>query len=236
MIIWSKNLKTEENIILDQIKKFKKSSIKATEKKNKFKRGDSSQAAKKARATKKRAVEKLAKAKKKLSILNSKFENSNLSKKFNKIRNKLLNIPGPKEAAFLKLGFRYTNKKGGSLDGKTSYDVLKSDHVMKVVAGQEIFNFVEIGDSTILNIAKEYQKMRRKEFNLTCRQRSFCHHEINDVENFNGSASRLESILYPDQIMLMSSHYRAHLVETLIANRELIARDSTTEFLNQRAL
>ena len=71
---------------------------------------------------------------------------------------------------------------------------------------------------------------------MTCRQRSFCHHEINHVENFNGSASRLESILYPDQIMLMSSHYRAHLVETLIASRELIARDSTTKFLNQRAL
>ena len=46
----------------------------------------------------------------------------------------------------------------------------------------------------------------------------------------------LESILYPDQIMLMSSHYRFHLVESLIKNRELIARDSTTEFLNQRAL
>ena len=106
---------------------------------------------------------------------------------------------------------------------------------MKIVAGPEIINFLEIGDSMILS-AKEYQKMRQKEFNLTCRQRSFCHHEINDVENFNGSASRLESILYPDQIMLMSSHYRAHLVETLIANRELIARDSTTEFLNQRAL
>ena len=75
----SQNLKTEANIILNQIKKFKTSSLEATEKKNQFKRGDSSQAAKKARASKKRAVEKLAKSKKKLSILNSKFENSNLS-------------------------------------------------------------------------------------------------------------------------------------------------------------
>ena len=86
---------------------------------------------------------------------------------------------------------------------------------MKIVAGQEIFTFVDIGDCTILSIAEEYQKMGQKEFNLTCRQRSFCHHEINDVENLNGSASRLESILYLAQIMLMSSHYRAHLVETL---------------------
>ena len=82
------SFKTDEIIILNQIKKFEKSSLKAKEKKNKFKRGDSSQAAKKARATKKRAVEKLAKAKKKLSILNSKIENSYLSKKSNKIRYK----------------------------------------------------------------------------------------------------------------------------------------------------
>ena len=164
------------------------------------------------------------------------MKNSYLSKTFNKIRNKLLNIPGQKEAAFIKLGFKYTNKKEGSLDGKTSHDVLKSDHLMKIVAGQDIFKFVETGDSTILSIAEEYQKMRQKEFNLTCPKRSFSHHEINDVEFFFGLASRLESILYPDQIMLMSLHYRAHLAEILIANRELIARDSTTEFLNQRAL
>ena len=147
-----------------------------------------------------------------------------------------MNIPGPKEEAFLKLGFKYTNKKGGSLDGRTSHDVLKSKHLMKIVASPKTFNRVEIGDSMVLSIAKEYQKMRQKEFNITSRQRSFCHHEIAAVENFNGSTSRLESVLYSDQIVLMSSHYRTHLVETLIANRELIARDSTTEFLNQRAL
>ena len=78
--------------------------------------------------------------------------------------------------------------------------------------------------------------MRKNEFNLTCYQRSFCHHEINDVEIYEGSARRLEPILYPDDIMLMSSHYRDHVVERLIAKRVLIVRDSTTEFLNQRAI
>ena len=43
-------------------------------------------------------------------------------------------------------------------------------------------------------------------------------------------------MLYPDQIMLMSSHYRDHVVEGLKARRELIVRDSTTEFLNQCAM
>ena len=107
---------------------------------------------------------------------------------------------------------------------------------MKVVTAPETFNSVKIGDSTVLKLAQEYQRMRKNEFNLTCYQRSFCHHEINDVEIYNGSASRLEPTLYPDQIMLMSSHYRDHVVERLIAKRELIVRDSTSEFLNQRAM
>ena len=107
---------------------------------------------------------------------------------------------------------------------------------MKVVAAPEIFNFVKIGDSTVWELAEEYQRKRKNEFNLTCYQRSFCYHEINNVVIYNGSASRLEPILYPDQIMLMSSHYRDHLVEKLIAKRELIVRDSTTEFLNLRAI
>ena len=50
---------------------------------------------------------------------------------------------------------------------------------MKVVAAPEIFNSVKIGDSTVLKLAEEYQRMRKNVFNLTCYQRSFCHHEIN---------------------------------------------------------
>ena len=87
---------------------------------------------------------------------------------------------------------------------------------MNIGAGQEI------GDSKILGIAREYLKMRQNEFNLTSRQRSFCHHEIAAVENINGSTSRIESVLSSDQIVLMSFHYRTHLVNTIIANRELI--------------
>ena len=59
---------------------------------------------------------------------------------------------------------------------------------------------------------------------------------MEDVENFDGFASRLESVLYSDEIVLMSSRYRTHLVETLIANREIVTRDSATEFLNDKAL
>ena len=78
---------------------------------------------------------------------------------------------------------------------------------MKVVVATENFNFVKIGDSTILKLAEEYQQTRKNLYNLTCCQISFCHHEINLVEIYHGSASRLELMLYPDQIMLMSFHY-----------------------------
>ena len=74
------------------------------------------------------------------------------------------------------------------------------------------------------------------ELNLTCHQRSFCHHEIDQIEVLNGAASRLEPQVYSDQVMLMSSHFRDHLIENLKRKKEPIARDSLTEYMNQKAL
>ena len=87
----------------------------------------------------------------------------------------------------------------------------------------------------LLNLANEFSLLRYKELSLTCYQRSFCHHEISKIEVYNGAASRLESKVYSDQIMLMSSHFRNHLIESLKRKKELIARDSLTEFMNQSA-
>ena len=88
----------------------------------------------------------------------------------------------------------------------------------------------------MLKLATEYSRLRYKELSLTCNQRSFCNHEIGIIEVFNGAASRLEPQVYSDQIMLMSTHFREHLVESLIRKKELIERDSLTEYMNQRAL
>ena len=52
--------------------------------------------------------------KEKINNFQIKYQNSTVSKKFNGIRNKLLNISGPKETAVLKHRFKYTNIKGGS--------------------------------------------------------------------------------------------------------------------------
>ena len=173
--------------------------------------------------------------------LQSKFENAAYSKKNKELRQNLLKIPGPRETKFLKLGVKESMEKGGSLGGRDSNKVLKSNKIMKVIFEREIYKndkgeFIIVGDSAILKMAQEYLMLRKTELSLTCHQRSFCDHEISKIEICNSSASRLEAPLYSDQIMLMSTHFREHLIETLIKNKELIARDLTTEFLNQRQM
>ena len=68
--------KIEETVIVRHIEKIEKTKSKVIEKINKFMKGNRSQAAKKSRATKRKALEKLAKAKKKIVALKSKFQNS----------------------------------------------------------------------------------------------------------------------------------------------------------------
>ena len=107
---------------------------------------------------------------------------------------------------------------------------------MEVIFERRSYGKVTVGDPVLLNLATEHSRLRYKELNLTCNQRSFCNHEIGKIEVVNGAASPLEPQVYSDQIMLMSTHYREHLVESLIRKKELIAKDSLTEYMNQRAL
>ena len=207
----------------------------------KFPKGDRSEAGKRARKKRSRQNQKLKLLKRQRGALQSKFENAATSKKMKKVSQNLLKIPGPRETKFLKLGVKQSMEKGGSLGGRESNKVLKSNTIMKVIFEQKFYKnpegkFIIVGNSTILKMAQEYLRLRKTELSLTCHQRSFCDHEISKIKICNASASRLEAPLYSDQIMLMSTHFREHLIETLIKNKELIARDSTTEFLNQRQM
>jgi len=79
-----------------------------------------------------------------------------------------------------------------------------------------------VGHKRIHTLATEDIRLRNQEFKLTCRQRSFCHHEINKIDILNGSASRLEIQLYADQVELQSTHLRDHLIDSLKVKKELI--------------
>ena len=112
----------------------------------------------------------------------------------------LLDIPGPRESAFLNLGKKSSKKKGCSLKGRDTYKLLESEKLVDVTFGVEVIGQVQVGDKTVHKLAKEYLKLRYKELNLTCYQRSFCHHENEKIEVFNGAAGRLEAQIYSDQI------------------------------------
>ena len=104
--------------------------------------------------------------------------------------------------------------------------MVQAKKLVDVIFGVEVMGQVQVGDKTVHKLAKEYLKLRYKELNLTCYQRSFCHHEIDKIEVFNGAAGRLEAQVYSDQIMLMSTHFRDHVIESLKLNKELVSRDS----------
>ena len=178
-----------------------------------MKSGARSEIGKQARLRRDKKKKTLAAAKTKLKNIESKFENSKETKKFKKARSVLLDIPGPKESAFLKLGIKSSKKKGSSLEGRDTYELFKSKKLVDVIFGVEVMGQVQVGNKTVHKLAKEYLKLRYKELNLTCYQRSFCHHEIDKIEVFNGAAGRLEAQVYSDQIMLMSTHYRDHVIE-----------------------
>ena len=78
---------------------------------------------------------------------------------------------------------------------------------------------ITVGDSAVLNLANEYIRLRRNELQLTCYQRAFCHHEIQLAGLLSGSASRVEPVLYSDQVQLLSTHFRDHVIEGLVKNR-----------------
>ena len=73
------------------------------------------------------------------------------------------------------------------------------------------------------------------ELNLTCQQRSFCHQDIGKIEVLNGAVSQLEFQVYSNQVLLISSQFRDQLTENL-ERKKPIARDSLTEYINQKAL
>ena len=197
----------------EKIEKLKKAFEKSKEKVKKMKSGARSEIGKQARLRRDKKKKTLAAAKSKLKNIESKFENSKETKKFKKARSVLLDIPGPKESAFLKLGIKSSKKKGSSLEGRDTYELFKSKKLVDVIFGVEVMGQVQVGNKTVHKLAKEYLKLRYKDLNLTCYQRSFCHHEIDKIEVFDGAAGRLEAQVYSDQIMLMSTHYRDHVIE-----------------------
>ena len=216
--------------------KFKQIIQKVKENINKGKLGKMSESVRRAKKQRTKQGKRLTEAKRKLIKEVLRFQTSVPVKKFKKARSVLMEIPGPMETKLAELGFVSSKKKGCSLEGRETYNLLKSKKIMKVIFESKTFNGIKFGDIALVKLAEEYSRLRYKQLDLTCRQRSLCHQEIDNIEIFNGAASRLIPCVYSDQIMLMPSLFRDHIIESLRRKKELIARDSLTEYMNQRAL
>ena len=126
-------LQTATSELRAKIEKLEQSIEKANEKLKKKKAGKVTETAKKAKKQRIKTRKKLTEAKRKLNKEYLKHENSRIVKKFKRARTELLKIAGPKETEFMQLGVVSSKKKGGSLEGRETYNLLKSQKVMKLI-------------------------------------------------------------------------------------------------------
>ena len=83
------------------------------------------------------------------------FQTSVPFKKFKKARSVLLEIPGPIGTKFAELGFVSSKKKGCSLEGRETYNLLKSKKIMKVIFESKTFSGIKFGDIALVKLAEE---------------------------------------------------------------------------------
>ena len=121
--------------------------------------------------------------------------------------------------------------------GSDCYKILKhAKSIAEVLLKPQQVSGIELGSEAVLHLFLEWVKLRRAEFSLTCKIRSLCVHERARVENLQVTALRIQSSLFAEEIPYMSSHYRTHVLERLKTRGDILARDSTSELLNQENL
>ena len=79
-------------------------------------------------------------------------------------------------------------------------------------------------------------KLKNEENLLTSQQQAFCIHLRERIRNLIGATGRLSASFFSTDVKLLSDHIKTHWFHDLETNWEAFARDSKTEFLNQRAL
>ena len=95
---------------------------------------------------------------------------------------------------------------------------------------------VKIVNKVLEKMSLEYVRLKSIENLLTSQQQSFCIHLREEIQNLIGSTGRISGSYFSTEIKLSSDHIKTHWLEDLQRYCESLARDSKTEFLNQRAL
>ena len=189
-----------------------------------------------------KAGKKLQDCKQKVKAAKKKFESCKIVKEFNGARESLIRVPGiymsQLKTSFENMKLSWSKIKGGSFEGNECYKLLRSlkeisSNLLKPKVHYKGTKSISVGNSCTRSLFDEWTRLRVAEFSFTCRIRSLCLHEIIRIENLQGAAMRLESALFATKVPYMSSHYRVHILQRIKRYGDILARDSTTELLNQ---
>ena len=130
--------------------------------------------------------------------------------------------------------------KEGILAGAESRALVKNLELPTLGHGEKIYKTpmgeVKIGSEVLEMMSLEYIRLKSRENLLTSQQQSFCIHMRQEIRNLIGSTGRLSGSYFSTEIKLLSDHIESHWLQDLEKYGESLARDSQTEFLNQRAL
>ena len=134
---------------------------------------------------------------------------------------------------FREIGCVMNKDRGGSLIGDQVFALFNYPEIcdifmldIKPTKGGRKPGF---GSQHLIKLMKSYINLRHREFELTCKPRDLCWHEILELESLLGNATRIEAQIFPNCVPLDSNHYRSHLVEALKSGCGIVNSDRFTE-------
>ena len=92
---------------------------------------------------------------------------------------------------------------------------------------------IHIGNVKISELFAQRAKLVSKEIKISCIKRSLCPHLISDFKILTGEIGRQNRYLYPDEVILLSDHYRTHIFDTIEKYGDLKSSERGTEHMNQ---
>ena len=139
--------------------------------------------------------------------------------------------------AFAKMGCLLRREKGGYLIGDQCYTLLQYPEITNLFRRRTVVltsrREIKVGSDDVADLLFQYMNIRKEEFELTCRPKNLCVHEIVRLEKLMGSAMRLESNIFPNSPIQMSSHFRTHILADLKKGRGILWSDRYTERAHQ---
>ena len=162
-----------------------------------------------------------------------------------RVRNDFKNCVGPRVNALSNALSHHKIKMwsghGGSFLGDSAYELLKSEEIPEVLNRSEYRKrnsqeIVSVGSSKVCGFFITLAKHQQKELKITSHNRSFCIHMVKNLEILMGELGREKHKGFPLNYVLLSDHFRTHLLELVKTHGDLKGSERGTELMNQRMI